>query len=185
MKKKFKIALFICFSWFIIHSLLIVADGLTDEISPCEFAVILGNKVNKDGTLSYRLKARVDRGLELYNSGTVNIIIVSGAKGKEGHFEGTKMYEYLIKHGVPKKDIIIDNEGNNTNASAENFKKLYPNAKSVIVVSQYYHISRTKLAFQKAGINRVFGVHCNYFEISDFYSIFREYFGYYKYLIFN
>ncbi len=183
MKKKLKILLFICISWFLIHSLLIITDGLIDETENCEYAVILGNKVNDDGTLSLRLKARVDKGLELYNSGTISKIIVSGAKGEENHFEGTKMAEYLKEKGVPEEYIIIDNKGNTTRATAVNFKKKFPNAKSVIIVSQYYHVSRTKLAFQKVGVEKTFGIHCNYFEIRDIYSILREFFGYYKYLI--
>jgi uncharacterized SAM-binding protein YcdF (DUF218 family) len=52
----------------------------------------------------------------------------------------------------------------------------------VIVVSQFYHISRSKLAFRKAGIESVGGAHSKFYELRDVYSLFREFFGYYKYL---
>jgi len=80
--------------------------------------------------------------------------------------------------------IIIDNKGNNTQATADNVKGLILPTQAIIVVSQFYHISRTKLALRQAGFKEVKGVHANYFELRDFYSIFREFFGYYKYLIF-
>ncbi len=38
-------------SWFIIHSIYITRDGLKDNLESADFAVVLGSKVNKDGTL--------------------------------------------------------------------------------------------------------------------------------------
>ncbi|MBD0402533.1 YdcF family protein [Flammeovirga sp. EKP202] len=104
------------------------------------------------------------------------------ALGKEGHYEAQKMAEYLIQKGIPQQDIIIDDFGNTTWLTAVNFKKLVPNSKSVVVVSQFSHITRCKLAFKKAGIENVSAVSPNYFEWRDFYSLFREFFGFYKYL---
>lgn len=171
--------------WFLIHQISIVYDGLTDEEVKVEMMVILGNKVKQDGTLSLRLKARLDKGVALYNQGLAPMIVVSGGLGKEGHFEGTKMAEYLIQNGVEKERIKIDNQGNTTQLTAANFKKLFPKVKKVMIVSQFYHISRTKLAFRKQGVTQVYGVHCDYFEWRDAYSLFREFFGYYKYLFLN
>ncbi len=54
----------------------------------------------------------------------------------------------------------------------------------VIIISQYYHITRCKLAMKNVDINNAQGVHANIFELNDFFSIVREFFGYYKYLIF-
>ena len=62
-----------------------------------------------------------------------------------------------------------------------NFKKLNPDSEKVIVITQFYHISRAKLALKKVGIKNVGGASPDYFESRDFYSLFREFFGYYKY----
>ena len=185
MKKKLKYLISICLIWFVLHELVIIYDGLTDEAKKAEVIVILGNKVNKDGTLSNRLKARLDRGLELYSDSLAPLIFVSGGLGKEGHLEGSKMAEYLILNGVEENKVIIDNEGNTTQLTANNFIKRFPRVKTVIIVSQFYHISRTKLAFRNQGISIVYGAHCDYFELRDGYGLFREFFGYYKYLIFQ
>jgi vancomycin permeability regulator SanA len=146
-------------------------------------AIIFGNTVNKDGSLSPRLKARLDKGISLYNSEKVSRLFVSGGLGKEGHLEGTKMAEYLISKKIPESQITIDNKGNNTRATAINFKQSFPNVKSVNAVTQYHHISRAKLAFRQAGIETVNGAHAEFWELRDVYSCFREFFAYYGYLV--
>lgn len=171
--------------FFLIHEIVIITDGLIDErASNVNVAVILGSKVNKDGTVSNRLKARLDKGLELYQKSIVKEIYVSGGLGMEGYLEGTVMAEYLIKMGVPETAIKIDNNGINTRNTALNFVRDYPNETNAYVVSQYFHISRCKLAFRQVGIKNVYGAHGNLFQFRDPYSAFREFFGYYKYLLF-
>lgn len=183
MLKILKYFLFIFPSWFIIHSTCILVDGLYDDTGKAELAIIFGNTVNKDGTLSPRLKARLDKGLELYKDSTIKKIFVSGGLGKEGHYEGTKMAEYLIAQGIPADVIQVDNKGNNTYLTAKNTIETYPSLENVIVVTQYHHITRAKLAMRKVGIKHVYGIHCDYFEGGDVLSIIREFFAYYKYLM--
>ena len=182
-KKTIKFLTTLFLVWFIIHEIAITVDGLSDENDKKSFAVIFGTKVNIDGTLSKRLKARLDRGLKLYQDSLTTNIYVSGGLGKEGHYEGTKMAEYLILKGVPENHVFIDNLGNNTRLTSLNFEKDFPDVKSVIVVTQFFHVSRAKLAFEQIGLNDVTGAHANYFELRDIYSSFREFFGYYKYIL--
>ena len=175
--------IFLLFTWFLVHQIVIISDGLLDETQKTKVAVIFGNTVNEDGSLSPRLKARLDKGIELYTSKKVSKLFVSGGLGKEGHYEGTKMAEYLISKKIPKRKIIVDDLGNSTRITALNFKKRFPKSKSVTLVTQFHHITRAKLAFRQVGVKKVQGAHCDYFEGRDFYSCFREFFGYYSYLI--
>lgn len=169
---------------FIVHEVLITVDGLTDEtVAGASVAVVLGSKVNEDGSLSPRLKSRLDKAYELYADTLVDEIYVSGGKGKEGHDEAEVMAAYLIERGVPKHSIKLDHQGINTRSTAVNFKSDYPEMTSVVVVTQFFHVSRTKLAFKQVGIQEVKGVHSDFFEIRDLYSLFREFLGFYKYLI--
>lgn len=169
--------------WFVIHQVAILVDGLVDDSGQSTYIVVLGNTVNTDGTLSDRLRARVEKGKDLYFSSKGMKLFVSGGLGKEGFYEGSKMRDYLVLKGVPQKDIIVDDFGNNTHLTAVNFRSKFPNVKSVMVVSQYFHIARTKLAFRQVGIKNVFGAHADFFEKKDAYSLIREFFGYYKYLM--
>lgn len=172
------------FLTFLVHEIVIISDGLIDDHNPkANVAVVLGSKVNIDGSLSMRLKARLDRGLKLYRDSLVSEIYVSGGLGYEGHYEGSVMAEYLISQGVPKGRVKIDNKGVNTRATAVNFAKDYPSESSAVVVSQYFHITRCKLAFRQVGIENVKGVHCDFFERRDAHSVIREFVAFYKYLI--
>jgi vancomycin permeability regulator SanA len=171
--------------WFLIHSMIIIIDGLNDENTRSDIGVIFGNKVNPDGSLSERLEKRCDKGIEMYKDSLVGLIVVSGGFGKEGHYEGTKMHDYLVSKGVPKDKIIIDNLGNTTEATADNIRRMNLSANSITVITQYHHISRAKLAFKNNGYEKVYGGHADYFELRDIYSIVREFLGYYKYLLLN
>ena len=159
-------------------------DGFTDNLPPkASCAVILGSKVYDDGSLSPRLVARLQKGLELYNNGVVSHLMVSGGTGKEGIPEGTAMAGFLMDHNVPISAITIDNLGNTTHLTAINYFNQFPNNQSVIVVSQYFHITRTKLAFRQIGNQTVHGAHADFFSKRDAYSIAREIAGLYKYLL--
>ena len=168
--------------WFVAHSIYITIDGLNDKQTKADVAIVLGNKVNKNGTLSERLKARLDKSIELYNEKRVTSIIVSGGLGKEGFWEGRKMQEYLILNKIPKEKILVDNYGNDTEKTVENSIRIMDSLqfKSAISVSQFFHQTRTKKLFRKKGFENIESASPNYFELRDFYSIFREFVAYYK-----
>lgn len=161
----------------------LIVDGFTDDLFKADAALVLGNSVFPDGTLSPRLRGRVERGMELYQSGLVSKIVVSGGFGKEGHYEGTAMAGWLVAHGVPEQDVVIDNEGINTAASAKNFAAIRDahGFQSVIVVSQFFHLSRCRLALKQAGIERVGTAHSRVYGGRDVYATLREVVAYGKY----
>ena len=177
-----RIVLFFCV-WLIVHETVIILDGVNDDDGSADIAVVLGTTVNPDGTLSRRLQSRLDKALDMYKEGRVKRFFVTGGLGIEGHYEGSKMQEYLINQGVAKRKIKVDNEGNNTRLSALHFRKTYSKNTTAMVVTQYYHVTRSKLAFRQVGVKKVIGVHSTYSETADAYSCLREFFGYYKYLL--
>jgi uncharacterized SAM-binding protein YcdF (DUF218 family) len=162
-------------AWPLGHTLVVVADGLTDSHETADVAVILGNKVNEDGTLSDRLTQRLECGLRLYRAGRVPKIVVSGGLGREGYSEGSKMKEFLLGRGVPDSVLIVDNQGNTTQQTVENVAHLRDSLHfaRVLVVSQYYR-----------GFRRVGGVSPAYFELRDLYSLGREFAAFYQQLLF-
>jgi len=163
----------------------LVLDGFTDDLFKADAALVLGNSVFPDGTLSPRLRGRVERGMELYKSGLVPKIVVSGGLGKEGHYEGTAMAAWLMAHGVPEQDVVIDNEGINTAASAKNFAAISKknDFQSVIVVSQFFHVSRCRLALKQVGVEQIGAAHSRVYSGRDVYATLREVVAYGKYLV--
>ncbi|MCM3714733.1 YdcF family protein [Alkalihalobacillus oceani] len=172
--------------WFIIHSAIMIADGLQDDARQTDVAVVLGNKVDDNGQPAHRLQARLDKAADLYQQGYFPFIIVSGGVGKEGFDEAEVMKDYLMNRGIPAEQILTDSAGNNTFLTAKHTDAIMNDSgfTSVTVISQYFHITRTKLAFHKAGIENVSGAHADLFEWRDLYSIFREWPAFYKYLLF-
>ena len=182
LKKTGKYLILLFTAWLLTHSIVIIRDGFRDEGRSADYAVIFGNKVNADGSLSQRLEKRLECGLHLYQTKRVRGLIVSGGLGKEGHYEGTKMKGFLLLHGVPDSLILVDNNGDNTLKTVQNTLALKNSLRinSLIVVSQYYHISRIKLLFRKEGFTAVSGASPHYFEWRDIYSLFREFFAFYS-----
>ncbi|WP_134684383.1 YdcF family protein [Brevibacillus migulae] len=176
--------LYVLLTWFLLHVLVVTIDGLNDEIHHADVGVVLGNKVEQDGTPSDRLKSRLEKAVELYRDGYLSYILVSGGIGIEGYDEAKVMKSYLVQKGIPADRIMVDSEGVNTRATAQNSRKMMDamGLQSVIVITQFYHISRTKLAFHQVGYDSVYSAHADYFEWRDCYSLFREFFAYYKYL---
>jgi vancomycin permeability regulator SanA len=170
--------------WFTLHTAYTIHDGITDKGKTADIALILGNKVHEDGTLSRGLANRMQCGLELYKAGRFKKIIVSGGKGKEGHFEGDKMREFLLQNGVPDSIIIVDNEGFNTRASVKNTLLLREKLhfESVLVVSQYFHLTRSKMLFRKSDL-QISSASPRFFEIRDVYSLIREFAAFYQQLL--
>ncbi|WP_317167009.1 YdcF family protein [Chryseobacterium bernardetii] len=181
MKLIIKYILIAGFSWFIIHSLYITYDGLTNTEQKADLAVVFGNKVNKDGTLSPRLQVRLDKSIELYQKKQIKEILVSGGLGKEGYWEGMEMKKYLIKNKIPAKKILVDNFGDNTEKTIINTIKIADSLKysRIISVSQFYHQTRIKKLFRKHHFKNIESSSPEYFELRDFYSVFREFFAYY------
>jgi uncharacterized SAM-binding protein YcdF (DUF218 family) len=162
---------------------MIVIDGLNDNVQKSDAIVILGNKVETNGIPSPTLASRLEKGLELYKQGTSNLIIVSGGLGVEGFKEGDVMRDYLVARGVPVNSIITDNRGSDTYMTAQNTKKIFDERglDSALIVSNYFHISRVRLAFKRVGIDPVYSAHGHYFWIGDLRSVPREVLGYVYY----
>jgi uncharacterized SAM-binding protein YcdF (DUF218 family) len=170
---------------FVISALLIVSDGLSDDAREADVCVVPGSKVEVSGVPSPRLRARLDKALELYNRGLCRNVITSGGVGIEGFDEAVVMKSYLTEKGVPEGSVQVDSQGLNTYLTAKNSSRIMREKgwQSALVVSQYFHVSRTKLALRRFGITPVFGAHAQYFEPRDFYSITREVLGYWGYLL--
>ena len=180
-----RILFFSMLLWFCIHTIIIIADGVNDDLINTDVAVVLGNKVELTGEPSERLKARLDKAADLYEKGYFKRIIVSGGVGIEGFDEAKVMKDYLINQGIPESKILIDSNGYNTFMTAENTKLIKEELEieSVTVISQYHHITRTKMAFKKVGFEKVYSAHAEIIELRDVYSLVREFAAFYKYLI--
>ena len=183
-----KIIVGVLAAWVVLHVVYMTVDGLSGYTGSADMAVVLGNRVDADGSLSPVLKGRVDRALALYQQGRVARIMVSGGLGLQaGHYpEGKAMKQYLVARGVPADRIIEDNHGENTYLTAKDFLPVADSlhVHSIIAVSSFYHITRTKYIIRKVGFRgEVHGDASQAFFWNDFVGIPRDAVAFYKYLI--
>jgi len=184
MRKLSKIGLLIL-AWIFLHCLWVTHEGLMNFSSKADVAIVLGNAVLDDGTLSPWLQGRVDEALELYRNGQVKKIFASGGIGKNRLPEGDYMRKYLIEHGVDSSAVIGDNLGQNTFLTATNFQALnkQEHFNSAVVVTNFYHITRSKYIVRKLGFKNVEGAYSKYFAWNDWFGLGREFAAFYKYLL--
>lgn len=163
----------------------LAVDGLTDHTPPSDVAIVLGSKVGPDGRLSPRLAGRTARGLELYRAGVVRELIVSGATGPEGADEALAMRAWLIARGVPSADVLVDSRGVNSWETARNASALMRRHgwSRAIVVSQYFHTTRARLALRRFGVGQVGTAHARYFELRDAYGLARDAIAWWTYAL--
>lgn len=160
-------------------------DGFRKPELPADVAVVLGSKVHPSGEPSSSLVRRLERSLDLYRRGAVRAIVVSGGIGREGRDEAQVMHDFLVRAGVPSSAIVLDRTGNNTRLTAVHAGEIMRQHgwRSAVVVSQYYHVPRAKLALRQQGISRVTGAAAEYrFTWKDPMYVLRDSALYYLYL---
>jgi uncharacterized SAM-binding protein YcdF (DUF218 family) len=127
--------------------------GKTDYRRPADVAVVLGCRVYADGRPSDALKDRVKTACQLYHQGFARKLLFSGGPGDGSVTEAEAMRRMAVQLGVKAEDILVDDQGLNTQATVRNSQAILAklNASRVLVVSHFYHLPRVKLAFQRAG----------------------------------
>jgi vancomycin permeability regulator SanA len=182
-KSKFRIAflalLIVCF----LPAAAIALVGLHDHGDAADIIVVPGNTVYPDGSLSERLKARLDAAITLYQEHRAPRIFVSGGTGVEGRDEAAAMAAYLIANNIPATAIVQDPLGIDTAATASNAAQYLKANKlrTAFVATQYFHIARTELALERQGVEVAGTRHARYVEFRDIYSLAREVIGYIVY----
>lgn len=171
-------------SVYLLAAAVIAVVGLLDHVIDADLAIVPGNTVHPDGTPSARLQGRLDAAVRLFHAGRCRAILVSGGVGVEGWDEAAVMHAYLVQHGVPAERVYTDHQGWNTLATARAAAALTraQGFQTAIVVSQYFHIARLRLAMYRHGIAPVGHVHARYFELRDGYALAREVFGFTAYV---
>ncbi len=112
--------------------------------------LVLGCKVNPDGTPSMMLSNRVEKGIELYKK-TGFKLILSGDHGKEEYDEVNTMKKMVLDESIPKEDVFLDHAGFSTYDSIYRAKYIF-GAKKIIIVTQKYHLFRALYIANSLGI---------------------------------
>jgi len=110
------------------------------DVPNAEVAIVPGASV-LNGKPSPVLSARADTAIELFESGKVSKILVTGDNGQLTHDEVTPVRRYLTQAGIPADDIFLDHAGFDTYSSMYRAISVF-HASSAIVVTQDFHLPR-------------------------------------------
>jgi len=129
--------------------------GKTDYRRPADVAVVFGAQVHENGLASTSLNDRMTTAIRLYKDHLVKRILVSGGVGDSGFNEAIVMRDIAVKAGVRAHDVVIDSNGVSTNATVADTVPFFgaDGWTRILAVSQFYHLPRIKLAYQRAGWN--------------------------------
>ena len=117
--------------------------------------LVLGASVNSDGTPSSMLKDRLDVAVKLYKAGVAPKIVMSGDDESDTSYdEVSSMKSYAVKNGVPSSDIFCDHAGICTYDSMYRAANVFQ-AKSMVVITQQYHLTRALFDANSLGISAV------------------------------
>ena len=135
-----------------IHLVYIVSYGHIDFRRQADAAVVFGAKVDADGRPCTALSDRLDTAIQVYRQGLVGYLIMTGARDAGGRDEPAAMATYAVAHGIPSDRIILDPGGTNTQSSAVGCGAIARQCgfEKLLLVTQYFHCARVKLAFDRA-----------------------------------
>lgn len=127
--------------------------------------LVLGCFVMDNGNPSAMLHDRLQRGVELYDMGAAQKLLMSGDHGRENYDEVDAMKQFAVDAGIASEDVFMDHAGFSTYESIYRAKEIFQ-AKKIIIVSQGYHLYRAVYIAERFGLE-AYGVAADY----------RAYFG--------
>ena len=132
------------------------------KVESADAVVVLSGMIKtiqtKNG-LDYEWGEAADRifaGIDLFKLNKAPVLVLTGGKlpWSIGVPEGEYLRDVAIDLGVPKKDILLTENVENTDQEAKAIKKLLSlDDPKVILVTSAFHMPRAQLVFEAAGIN--------------------------------
>lgn len=122
-----------------------------DDLPQAQAVLVLGAAVYRNGTMSDILVDRANVALEVYRAGKADKILVSGDHSRGDYDEVDIAKKFLIRNGVPAKDIFVDYAGFDTYSSVYRAKEIFK-VKSIIVSTQDFHLPRALYIARSLGL---------------------------------
>ena len=125
------------------------------ELPKNRVGIVLGtsSKLVQGGANPY-YTYRIDAAVQLYKTGMVEFILVSGDNSTKYYNEPTTIKKDLVKGGIPASKIFLDYAGFRTLDSMVRAKEVF-GLDSVTVISQKFHNERAIYIAEKKGLTAV------------------------------
>lgn len=141
-----------CFSLFLLDAAFVIGISLYRPVIPKSDAIIvLGAAINTPA-----LDNRSLEGLKLYEQGKADVIVASGGRISSSDIsEAGYMQKIIRKNEKGTVPMILEDQSHDTYENIKNSKLKIPNAQSIIIVSDDYHLARAVLMAKREGFKNV------------------------------
>ena len=126
----------------------------TEEVQPARVAIVFGAGLQRDGSPTPVLMDRVSAAVQLYFSGKVEKLLMSGDNRFVDYNEPGAMQAYAISLGVPEEDIVLDYAGRRTYDTCYRARNIF-GVSDAILVTQRYHLPRALFTCNGIGLKSV------------------------------
>jgi len=141
------------------------------DVPETKTALLLGTgKTLSNGMPNAYFYNRIQAAIDLYKSGKIKYIIVSGDNSSKDYNEPEDMQLTLMKYGIPKDRIVMDHAGFRTLDSVVRAKEIFGQNK-LVIISQKFHNERAvflakengmeAFGFNAADVNKYAGLKTN------------------------
>jgi SanA protein len=128
---------------------IITVDEVASLDSDC--ILILGAGVWDGGRPSYMLEDRLLQGIELYENGASDRLLMSGDHSRKEYDEVNVMKRFAIDKGINSEHIFMDHAGFSTYESLYRARDVFQ-ADRIIIVTQRYHLYRALYIAENLGL---------------------------------
>ena len=125
-----------------------LAEGPPGEV---DCILVLGCGVYADGSPTPMLRDRLTRGVELYQAGWGDRLLLSGDNRSVYYNELATMYQVSRDLGAPGEAIVLDYAGLSTYDSLYRARDIF-GVERLVIVTQDYHLSRALYLARALGL---------------------------------
>jgi SanA protein len=125
-----------------------------DSVPEYPVAIVFGAWVRPSGKLSAMLADRVKMGVELYQAGKVQALLLTGDNSLDYYNEPEAMRQYALDLGVPDAALVLDYAGFRTYDSCYRARDIFK-VDRAILVTQAFHLDRALLTCNGLNIDSV------------------------------
>lgn len=123
-----------------------------DELQAKKVGLLLGtSKLLNNGHSNDFFYFRIDAAVDLYNTGKIQYLIISGDNSREDYNEPLDMKQELTRRGIPEERIYLDYAGFRTLDSVVRARDIF-GQQTFIVISQKFHTERAVFIARKNGM---------------------------------
>jgi SanA protein len=123
-----------------------------DSVTPRRVAIIFGAGLWRNGTPTPVLQDRIETAADLYFSGKVEKLLMSGDNRFIYYNEPGAMREYALSLGVPTEDIVLDYAGRRTYDTCYRARAIF-GVEQAILVTQAFHMPRALYTCNQLGLD--------------------------------